>query len=361
RFQSTPIGDSRHLWLVASDFEYNYGDMNAIARLDKRFIEKFDHESMLTRMAARYSYMDVDSVATKEFGFPHRKDIRGVLSLGDSGGRRMAGSHDDHELGLLGNVSSRDDVPLSAGGLGVSVGSVTGRGTDKSQLLAPVNPNRYAKLSVANLEEYNPVIEAFIPEEHAQQYVATPMSGSFGRPESRGPITPVSVRPHVQLLEQGDILSYIAASVAAPDTSELDNQPLNIDALLNAITQQDIQAPRTASSYRPLAYMPWLNRNEPAQKQHYNQPYSGGGGGSYYKRDRSSTRQYSPRSRSRGRRDSVDADSYHSNSARGHSRGSGSNGGSSHCSSRHTPYARSDSRPSYRSNSSRGNDRSNYR
>ncbi|KAJ1725645.1 mRNA 3'-end-processing protein rna14 [Coemansia erecta] len=354
RFQSTSIGDSRHMWLVASDFEYNYGDMNAIAKLDKRFIDKFDHETLLTRMAARYSYMDVNGVAINEFGLPHRKDIRGGLSLGDSDGRRMAGSHDGHDLGALGNVSLRDDTPLSAGGLGVSVGSVAGRGTDKAQLLAPVNPNRYTKLSVANLEEYNPVIEAYTPAEFTQQYVTTPMSGSYGRPESREPITPLSVRPHVQLLEQGDILSYIAASVAAPDTTELDNQPLNVDALLDTIMQQDISAPRITSSYRPLAYMPWLNRNEPAHRQHHNQPYGGGGGGSYG-RDRSSTRQYPPRSRSRGRRDSTEAEGYRGNSARG------SNGGSSHYGNRHAPYARSNSRPSYRSNSSRGNERSSHR
>ncbi|PIA14492.1 Suf-domain-containing protein, partial [Coemansia reversa NRRL 1564] len=69
RFHGTSIGKANDIWTMFADFEYNYGDMAAISKLDKRFIDKFEHESVLTRMANRYSYLNVDCVAVTEFGF----------------------------------------------------------------------------------------------------------------------------------------------------------------------------------------------------------------------------------------------------------------------------------------------------
>ncbi|KAJ2790896.1 mRNA 3'-end-processing protein rna14, partial [Coemansia guatemalensis] len=75
RFHGTSIGNANDIWTMFADFEYNYGDMAAISKLDKRFIDKFEHESVLTRMANRYSYLNVDCVAVTEFGFPYRKGM----------------------------------------------------------------------------------------------------------------------------------------------------------------------------------------------------------------------------------------------------------------------------------------------
>ncbi|KAJ1819536.1 mRNA 3'-end-processing protein rna14, partial [Coemansia sp. RSA 2598] len=350
RFQSTAIGDSGHLWSMISDFEYNYGDMGAISKLDKRFMDKFDHENILTRMAARYSYLNVNKVAVSEFGFPYRKDAFGA-GFGEQ--RRHGAPFDERALAADSSAMGGAIAAESAGdNLDVGVGSMTGRGLGKTQLLAPVNAGRYVKPLVSALEEYNPPIEPFSVAEPLP-YTMTPMSAGIGRPESGAAFAPASLKPHVQLLEQGDVLSYVAASVAAPDTSEFDSSPLNIDALLTAVMGQSNITPRAQSGYRPLAYMPWLARNDHQHKP----PYSGGG--SYRRNDRHMGRSYSPRSRSRGRTGSADGESYRSQgNSRGYARGS-------YHQHRQAPYARSDSRSSYKggssaNRSSRSRDRGNY-
>ncbi|KAJ2882824.1 mRNA 3'-end-processing protein rna14, partial [Coemansia asiatica] len=342
RFQSTSVGDSSHLWSTISDFENNYGDMSAIFKMDKRFIDKFDHENILTRMAARYSYLNVNKVAISEFGFPFRKDAFG--SNFDEQRRRGA-AFDERGLAVDGLAMGGAISAESAGeNLDIGVGSMTGRGLNKAQLLAPVSAGRYVKPQVSALDEYNPPIEPFSVAEPLP-YTMTPMSAGIGRPESGAEFASAIIKPNIQLLEQGDVLSYVAASVAAPDTSEFDNCPLNIDALLTAVMGQSNIVPRAQSGYRPLAYMPWLlHGNDHQQKPHYNN--SSGSSSSYRRNDRHLGDSYSSRSRSRGRTGSVDGDSYRGQgSTRGYSRG----GYHQH---RQTPYSRSDSRSSYKGGSS---------
>ncbi|KAJ2598077.1 mRNA 3'-end-processing protein rna14 [Coemansia sp. RSA 1721] len=359
RFQSTSVGDSGHLWSMISDFEYNYGDISAIFKMDKRFIDKFSHENLLTRMAARYSYLNVNKVAVSEFGFPFRKD--GFGSIFDEQRRRGANFE---ERGLaVDDPAVGSAVAADAAGehLDIGVGSMTGRGLNKAQLLAPINAGRYVKPQVSALEEYNPPIEPFSAEE-ALPYTMTPISaGGIGRPDSSAAFTPSSLKPHIQLLEQGDVLSYVAASVAAPDTSELMSRPLNVDALLTAIMGQGSFAPRAQSGYRPFAYMPWLTRNDHQhqnQHQQYQKPHYNNSSSNYRRGERHTGGSYPSRSRSRGRTGSADGDSYRSQGARSYSRGN-------YHQHRQAPYARSDSRSSYRggssmNRSSRSRDRSNY-
>ncbi|KAJ2344504.1 hypothetical protein GGF43_005438 [Coemansia sp. RSA 2618] len=147
------------------------------------------------------------------------------------------------------------------------------------------------------------------------------------------------------LLDQGDVLSYVAAAVAAPDTTAFDAQPLNVEALLGAVMQQPAghSAP---SNYRPLSYMPWASRSDSQHSQH---SHSGGG---YY---RGNARPFQSRSRSRGRY--GDGDAHRGGyQARHPSRGA----------HRQQPYARSpgypgDGRSSQRGHGPRYNDRPNYR
>ncbi|KAJ2313643.1 mRNA 3'-end-processing protein rna14 [Coemansia sp. RSA 2705] len=275
RFHGTAAGDSSELWAMFADFEYNYGDLSAIEKLDRRLIEKFDHESMLTRMATRYSYLNVDCVAVSEFGFPYRKDA-------------------PHEPRAARGLGVREPPPADVGGLRVradsdagseppphvAVGSVTGRTLNRHQLLASAGSGRFAKPALGSLQAYAPVVEPFVPLEPP---VPPMSSGSDYRSHSLHS-SGAQFRP---LLEQGDVLSYVAAAVAAPDTSAFDALPLNIDALLGAVMHQ-APAGGAPSNYRPLSYMPWASRSDSQPHPHAAYPHRGG-------------RPYTARSRSRGR------------------------------------------------------------
>ncbi|KAJ2817668.1 mRNA 3'-end-processing protein rna14 [Coemansia sp. 'formosensis'] len=245
RFQGTSTGDSGDIWSLFAEFEYNYGDLGAIAKLDKRFIEKFEHESVLTRLAARYSYLDVDTVAVHDFGFPYRKEHRGDVSV-SSGHRRLGDAGHDNA-----DVDSGSELP------GVAVGSVTGRHLRKDQLLAPVTPKRFVKLNTSALEEYDPVVEDYMPPEPLSASYASGGggSGSLSATEPRHTISPTAP-PHSQLLEQGDVLSYVAATVSNIDPQSFGSRALDADALLDAILQtKGLGQQQGQSSYRPLAYM----------------------------------------------------------------------------------------------------------
>ncbi|KAJ1666417.1 mRNA 3'-end-processing protein rna14 [Coemansia sp. RSA 1813] len=320
RFQSTSIGDTSDMWTLFSDFEYNYGDMGAISKLDKRYIEKFDNESILTRMAARYSYLNMDYVPVSEFGFPYRKDIIRDDPHAYGAARRYGAEHDALHSG------EATEYSRSAGGgpdaaaeqlASISVGSVTGRFLAKSQLLMPVTSGRFAKPNFAEMEEYNPDIEPFVPSEPLSSagdgYAMHPGAGHSG------------AKPYAHHLDNGDVLSYVAASVAASDTSEFDSSSINVDTLLSAIMQLPQSNSSAQSHYRPLMYMPWLNRVD-----HYN---------SHYRGDRPPSRgSYGqPRSRSRGRTGYGDSDGGGHRSYSGHPARNFSRGAYSH---RQPPYAR---------------------
>ncbi|KAJ2489030.1 mRNA 3'-end-processing protein rna14 [Coemansia sp. RSA 2050] len=237
RFQGTSTGDSGDIWSTFAEFEYNYGDLSAISKLDKRFIEKFEHESVLTRLAARYSYLDVDTVAVRDFGFPYRKDHRSDAP-GHGGLRRLG--DDDADSGN----------ELAA----IAVGSVTGRHLRKEQLLAPVTPKRFVRFNTSALEEYDPVIEDYeTPEPMSASYAGggSGVSTNEARP-AMSPSTPSTI----QFLEQGDVLSYVAAAVSNVDLQNFGSRALDVDALLDAILQtRSIGQQQGQSSYRPLAYM----------------------------------------------------------------------------------------------------------
>ncbi|KAJ1904141.1 mRNA 3'-end-processing protein rna14 [Coemansia sp. IMI 209127] len=352
RFQSTSIGDTSDMWALFSDFEYNYGDMGAIAKLDKRYIEKFDHESVLTRMAARYSYLNMDYVPVSEFGFPYRKDVsRGdVYAYGSS--RRHGADHDGAHSGEAPEYGRAGGAGPDAAAdqlANISVGSVTGRFLAKSQLLTSVASGRYSKPNLGDMEEYTPDIEPFVPSE-------TPAYAGDGYDMHAGAAHSGS-QPHMYHLDNGDVLCYVAASVAASDTSGFDASSINVDMLLSAILQVPSANSSAQSHYRPLMYMPWLNRMD-----HHNGPYRG---------DRPPSRgSYSrPRSRSRGRPGYGDSDGGGHRSYSGQPTRSFSRGAYPH---RQPPYARNTgynpggSRPYGRGGSSQGyaprdSDRGTYR
>ncbi|KAI9477497.1 mRNA 3'-end-processing protein rna14 [Coemansia sp. RSA 990] len=355
RFHSTAAGDTTDMWSMFADFEYNYGDLGAIDKLDRRFIEKFNNESVLTRMATRYSYLNVNCVAVNEFGFPYRKDMQ-LHSGRNAGQSHNVGSMYEDMAGM--DVDAQDYLPSGSDTVpNVGVASVTGRYLDKNQLLAPVMPGRFARPALNMLQEYNPVVEPFVPPE-------SPMTAGSGSMDHRNGPTAFLPSPQFRsLLDQGDVLSYVAACVAAPDTSAFDSQPINPDALLNAIMQFNPGSPTMPSNYRPLCYMPWASRPD-----HPHQPYSAGNAG-YYRNERGGGRSYSSRSQSRGRYSDNEGyrGRYHGNDGHrggyGHSPRHNLHGVPPH---RQPPYSRNpgypaDNRPPYRGHGPRFNARSGYR
>ncbi|KAJ2607467.1 mRNA 3'-end-processing protein rna14, partial [Coemansia sp. RSA 1804] len=336
RFQSTSTGDTSDMWTLFSDFEYNYGDMSAIVKLDKRYIEKFDHESILTRMAARYSYLNMDHVAVSEFGFPYRKDIYRNDTHPHGTARRYGAEHDSTYLGgapEYGRVvgSGPDDTAdqLAA----ISVGSVTGRFLGKSQLLTSVTPGRFSKPNVADLEEYNPDIEPFVPPDS----LAT-ADDSYDMHQG---LTRVETSSHKHHLDNGDVLSYVAGSVASTNTLDFDLVNINVDLLLSTVLQLQLGNPGAPSSYRPLMYMPWVSRADSFSGHFRNSDRPPPSHSSYGQ----------ARSRSRGRTGTGDEDraghrGYGSHPTSGYARGSFSH--------RQPPYARS---TGYNSGSSRSHGR----
>ncbi|KAJ2161264.1 mRNA 3'-end-processing protein rna14 [Coemansia sp. RSA 552] len=187
RSHGTAAGDKGAIWAMYADFEYNYGDMSAISKLDKRFIDKFDHESVLTRMATRYSYLDVNCVAVNEFGVPYRRDMQRF----DAARNRTDGNATG--MPLAENAGAEGELP------DIMVASITGRGLNKTQLLAPI-PGQFAQPSVDGLREYEPEVEPTrfsdadggrsnsYPTRHAPPRGDAPSHGQYRQmPYSRSP------------------------------------------------------------------------------------------------------------------------------------------------------------------------------
>ncbi|KAJ2781623.1 mRNA 3'-end-processing protein rna14 [Coemansia javaensis] len=342
RFHGTSIADTTDIWSMFADFEYNYGDMGAIANLDKRFIDRFKHESVLTRMATRYSYLSADCVAVNEFGLPYRPDLHPAADAGDARDSRDArderGGAPDHA------ARPRSDSAATAGAMpNIALASITGRHLGKAQLLAPVTPGRFVKPVLGGLQPHRPAVEP-LPEPDAPVSAASDAGFRSGPPQQQQqqqqhhrhhqqpprPGPEPSGPSSRQLLDHGDVLSYVAASVAAPDASAFNGFPLNTDALLATVMQLPGVRPATQSNYRPLLYMPWLARGG----DHHAHGGGGGGGGQHRRGDRGPGRPFGgARSRSRGRRDS---DGFGGHAARHPARG-----GFAH---RQPPYARSPGR-----------------
>ncbi|KAJ1732749.1 mRNA 3'-end-processing protein rna14 [Coemansia biformis] len=315
RIHGTGAADASDIWTMFADFEYSFGDMGAISKLDKRFIEKFKHESTLTRMATRYGYLDVDCVAVSDFGIPYRPEMHAaaLVDPSDSRTRQDSAREEPSRPAENGKRDRRHSSSAAAAGLpNIAVASITGRYLNKNQLLASVTPGRFVRPAVGLLKELRPEAES-VAESEAPRFAA---SDTGARP-GHAPPAPNSR----QLLDHGDVLSYVAASVAAPGTSAFDGAPLNADALLGTIMQLSALSPAVQSNYRPLSYMPWLGRaDHPPHQAH-------GGGGPF-----------GGRSRSRGRRG---ADGDGPGGGHNHPARHGARGGPAH---RQPPYARSPAR-----------------
>ncbi|WRT67126.1 uncharacterized protein IL334_004092 [Kwoniella shivajii] len=64
-----PPSSSRPLWDTWARYEYLYGDLSAVHKLESRFIEVFPNDSPLKRFAQRYTYNGIDQIAIRDLGF----------------------------------------------------------------------------------------------------------------------------------------------------------------------------------------------------------------------------------------------------------------------------------------------------
>ncbi|OCF36522.1 hypothetical protein I316_01772 [Kwoniella heveanensis BCC8398] len=66
---------SRPLWDTWARYEYLYGDLSAVHKLETRFVEVFPNDSPLKRFAQRYTYNGVDQIALVDLGFGAVKPV----------------------------------------------------------------------------------------------------------------------------------------------------------------------------------------------------------------------------------------------------------------------------------------------
>ncbi|WWD10146.1 hypothetical protein V865_008280 [Kwoniella europaea PYCC6329] len=64
-----PSSSSRPLWDIWARYEYLYGDLSAVHKLETRFAEVFPNDSPLKRFAQRYTYNGIDQIALRDLGF----------------------------------------------------------------------------------------------------------------------------------------------------------------------------------------------------------------------------------------------------------------------------------------------------
>ncbi|KDQ20470.1 hypothetical protein BOTBODRAFT_100538 [Botryobasidium botryosum FD-172 SS1] len=65
---------ARPLWERWARYEYQYGDLAASQKMEKRFAEVYSNDPPIKRFAARFSYLNVDAIASRDLGFAYRSN-----------------------------------------------------------------------------------------------------------------------------------------------------------------------------------------------------------------------------------------------------------------------------------------------
>ncbi|THU88298.1 Suf-domain-containing protein [Dendrothele bispora CBS 962.96] len=64
-----PPEHSKILWQHWSSYQYQYGTFEATQKLEKRMMQVFPEDPPIKRFAQRYTYLDIDAVASRDIGF----------------------------------------------------------------------------------------------------------------------------------------------------------------------------------------------------------------------------------------------------------------------------------------------------
>ncbi|KAK1231479.1 mRNA 3'-end-processing protein rna14 [Marasmius sp. AFHP31] len=65
--------DARDLWERWARYENQYGDLETVQKLEKRIAEVYPSESPIKRFASRYTYLNIDGIASRDLGFARAK------------------------------------------------------------------------------------------------------------------------------------------------------------------------------------------------------------------------------------------------------------------------------------------------
>ncbi|KAF5366256.1 hypothetical protein D9758_005681 [Tetrapyrgos nigripes] len=123
-----PPEQSRALWERWSRYEYQYGDFEAVQKLEKRMMEIFPNDPPIKRFAQRYTYLNIDAIASRDIGasmakkeeFDRRERDRGVSASASMPNLNGSGSGSGPGPGSL--KRQADDGPSSGSGSGPGSG-----------------------------------------------------------------------------------------------------------------------------------------------------------------------------------------------------------------------------------------------
>ncbi|WVO12857.1 hypothetical protein L204_100465 [Cryptococcus depauperatus] len=73
-------GKARPLWDFWATYEYTYGDLSAVHKLENRFAEVFPNDAPLKRFAQRWTYNGIDEIAIRDLGFNRARAAQSVTT-----------------------------------------------------------------------------------------------------------------------------------------------------------------------------------------------------------------------------------------------------------------------------------------
>ncbi|KAI0333418.1 Suf-domain-containing protein [Cubamyces sp. BRFM 1775] len=93
---------ARPLWERWARYEYQYGDLAAAQKLEKRMSEVYPNDPPIKRFAERHKYLNIDAIAVRDLGFvlgrqPTRANGGGLLARADTLQSIMASSQQQKE------------------------------------------------------------------------------------------------------------------------------------------------------------------------------------------------------------------------------------------------------------------------
>ncbi|KAF8632394.1 hypothetical protein AX17_004835 [Amanita inopinata Kibby_2008] len=109
---------ARSLWERWARYEYQYGDLEAAQKLEKRMTEAYPQDPPMKRFAQRHMYLGVDAIASRDLGFAMAKKA-GASGASSTSGASAAGSGIGGGGAPLGRTETQQllmpSTPVSAG------------------------------------------------------------------------------------------------------------------------------------------------------------------------------------------------------------------------------------------------------
>ncbi|KZT74626.1 Suf-domain-containing protein [Daedalea quercina L-15889] len=105
-----PPDKARPLWERWSRYEYQYGDLEAALKLEKRITEVYPNDPPIKRFAERYKYLGTDSIANRDLGFSLSR--QGSASSRSNGSATLGRT--DTQMSLISNAPSQPQATSSS-------------------------------------------------------------------------------------------------------------------------------------------------------------------------------------------------------------------------------------------------------